>query len=114
MTFEEWFEVNALAEMNRGICKSAYQAGQAEARELVGSLQQKVSRYESDHPWAKELQDVAENAMEENLRLLELVERMREALVASENIMRIHNWPKNREKTLDLIAETDKFLGRGE
>ena len=71
MTFEEWARNNPMAVLR----EENFKAGQAEARELV--------------------------------------ERMRERLSASENIMRLEGWPENRKQTLDLIAEADKFLGKG-
>lgn len=43
-------------------------------------MKAKISKYESDHPWAKYLQDMAESAVKENYTLRAVMEQARETL----------------------------------
>ena len=61
MTFEEWLETNSIASMHRDICRSSYQAGQAESRELVERMREALQFYAQHDPY----HDHAEKAIAE-------------------------------------------------
>lgn len=92
-------------------CRIIGMSGERELalRALVEDLEAKVSRYESDHPWEKALQDTMEIVSAENKLVRELVEKMREALKSCGT----DGWDSwyNEELVDAAIAEADKFLG---